>query len=407
MLRLFGRAALLLLPLLAFAKDPWLLAFPEISFDSGHIFFSGPKWTAVYTPGAPAPTTLPRDTLVAHKALPPAAIPPRSGSCNSLFFRAENNTLISTSADGIDSVRTLPPPTVDAIACLGKDAARNTNPANLVEIIGPITSRYNRIWFGLLLRDTVTHATVSGVGWFDPYWNRFSRVYSPVLSGMQPEWIYSRDSTTYVLFARKAHGATQRTTLTGLSLRDFTLSEIALAKEGIPGSLVLNASQLGDTLILCTDEAIAYWKPHRNPLIWQTKAWASRVTRFLYLKTFPDGDPGAADSVAFMPLKSNTPTEVKAKVGSWLQVVAPIGIEGYVDAREWEKHAVLWSQKSWACRDSLCFVRLEVPMHEHLTEVDFTNTPLTYIDRDANGVKVGFRAAWAREDELIPVLMAP
>lgn len=398
---------MLLLPLLAMGSEPWLLTFPEISWDASRVYFSGPKWTAIYSAGAAAPVCMPSDTLTSRHLIPAPDILPTSVQWNSLMFRAEGNTLISTGPDGIDSVRTLPSPTVDAIACLGKSAAARALPVNLIETIGPITVRYNRIWFGLLLKDTVTKASVSGIGWFDPYWNRFSRVYSPALTGMRPEWIGARDSTAYLLLVHRISGELVGSTLVGLSVRNYVLSEVALSKENIPGTIILKAAQWGDTLLLATDEAVAYWKPRHKPQSWQSRAWAARATRFLYLKTFPGGDPLVSDSVAFLPLKSNTPTEVKAQVGQWMQVVAPFGIEGYVDAREWENHAVLWSQKNWSCRDSLCFARLRVPMHEKMIEVDFTNTPLTYLDRDGDGVKVGFRAAWAREEDLAPVMLAP
>jgi hypothetical protein len=40
-----------------------------------------------------------------------------------------------------------------------------------------------------------------------------------------------------------------------------------------------------------------------------------------------------------------------------------------------------------------------------MVETDFTNTALTYLDRDRDGVKVGFKAAWARLETMAPVMI--
>jgi hypothetical protein len=48
---------------------------------------------------------------------------------------------------------------------------------------------------------------------------------------------------------------------------------------------------------------------------------------------------------------------------------------------------------------------LRIPHKGDMLETDFTNTALTYIDRDYQGVKVGFKAAWAREETMAPVMV--
>jgi hypothetical protein len=391
--------------LCAGAAQPWLLAFPDIAYDSTHAYFSGPQWTAYYLPQIGTIGTVPRDSLTARSLLPAPVQPSHVAHTAEYDFICNGDTLVCRSPDGRDTMRTLPPPTSDAIACLSGPDAQNADPTALEESLGPAFGAANVVWFGLTLRDPASGAQAAGIGWFDPQTNRFGRAYSPSLSGYRPQWVGARHDSIYALFSRKAKGEPAQSRLVAFDPVTSYLAEINLAREGVPGDVVLSIVQWNDTLLIATDCAVAIWTPHRRPVAWQTFAWAANRTVHLYLKTFPGGDPAKGKVVEYMPLKSNTPTDVKALVGDWLQVVAPLGIEGYVDPPEWEKHSVLWSQRNWSCGDSLCFVRLRVPMKGVMVETDFTNTALIYLDRDRDGVKVGFKAAWARLETMAPVMM--
>jgi hypothetical protein len=397
--------ALLLWPLLALAEKPWLLAFPDIAYDSTHAYFSGPQWTAFYAAKVGNLITVPRDSLSSHGLLPSPAAPSNLAYAAPYLFICNEATLIRRDAYGTDTTFVLPPPTSEAVACLNTAGARGVYPANLVESMGPAWGGADIVWFGLTLRDPESSTVTAGIGWYDPAAGLFGRVYSPELAGYQPKWIGIRADTVYTLFHRQVKGKPIRSRLIAFTPQDNSLAEVGLQQEGIPGDAILAMAQWNDTLLIATDCAIAMWTAHNRPVAWHSMAWASNRTNILYLKTFPGGKADAGKAVEFLPLKSNTPTDVMAKIGNWLQVIAPIGIEGYVDPDEWEKHSVLWSQKSWSCGDSLCFVHLKIPHKDDMLETDFTNTMLTYIDRDRNGIKVGFKMAWARLETMAPVMV--
>ncbi|RPH93797.1 hypothetical protein EHM69_09280 [candidate division KSB1 bacterium] len=404
MIRTFLCFCAMLLPLFAGAAEPWLLAFPEISYDSDHAFFSGPKWSAYYLPGMGSLATVPRDSLEQKGLLPHPIRPTNIVQTVERFYLCQGDTLICRNFDGSDTLRILPPPTSDALACLIADGALNPNPANLKESLGPAITRGNSVWFGLTLEDPQTKAITAGIGWYDPSTDYFGRTYSVALAGYQPVWIGARTDTVYLLLNSKSESKPPKTRLVAFAPQDFGLVEINLRLEGIPGDRILNIVQWEDTLLIATDRAVAISVPKRRIFAWQTYSWAAPQTCWLYLKTFT-GDEKTDIPHPYLPLKTNTPTDVKAQIGNWMQVVAPVGIEGYVDPDDWQKHSVLWSQRSWNCGDSLCFARLTVPMKGEMVKTDFMNTALTYLDRDRNGVKVGFRAAWARIENLAPVMM--
>jgi hypothetical protein len=80
---------------------------------------------------------------------------------------------------------------------------------------------------------------------------------------------------------------------------------------------------------------------------------------------------------------------------------------GYIAREDWEQDSVLWSQHSWNCGDIPCFARVKVDLHDKLVDADFMNTAFKEQDRERDRVKVSFRAGWAREEDLVPVMVAP
>lgn len=404
--------ALLLWPLMAWAGEPWLLAFPDISADSSHVYFSGERWTAVYTPPAKGLVIRARDAI---KKLPPPQLPADHVLLGTSTYRAQDNTLINTVAGGSDTVRTLPDPTSDAIACLSAGGGVPANPAAVREVIGPLTVHDGKVWFGLTLGDFSRGTldsrgfsrVVGGIGWYDPESNRFGRVYSPVLAGLSPHWIGARRDSVYLLLSMTASGKSTQSKFMVYVMHGGALIEVNLHHAGVPGDYLLSVALWKDTLLLATDRAVAVWKPLHKIEVWESRAYQAPETQWLYLKTFPGGDPDASRPVEFMPFKSSLPLEVKARVGGWLQVVSPIKVLGYIKPDDWEKHSVLWSQHSWNCGDSPCFARVRVDAHDKLVDADFMNTAFAELARDHDGVKVSFRAGWAREEDLMPVMLAP
>jgi hypothetical protein len=404
--------ALLFFPLVARAGEPWLLPFPDISTDSTHVYFSGERWTAVYSPAKRGLAIRARDAI---KKLPAPKKPADQTALGATTYNAQDNTLISSVSAGPDTVRTLPDPTSDAITCLSANGGAAASPAAVREVIGPVTAYQNRVWFGLTLGD-ITRGTlddrgfsriVGGIGWYDPESNRFGRVYSPVLAGFRPQWIGARQDSVYILLSKIGSDSSHASKLMAYSIQGGALVEVNLRSVGLPGDYVMSAVLWNDTLMLATNQAVAVWKPRRKADVWLSRAYQAPETQWLYLKTLPDGDAEATKPVEFLPFKSSLPLEVKAKVGEWLQLVSPILVTGYIATEEWEKHSVLWSQHAWNCGNKPCFARVRVDINDDLVDADFTNTAFAEQGRERHGVKVTFRAGWAREEDLVPVMLAP
>jgi hypothetical protein len=407
MMRFFLRLLWLVFPLSVSAAQPWILPFPEISHDSTYIFFSGTKWTAYYVPESGQLATVPRDSLATKGLLPLPVHITNSALLNGSYFTCNGNTLEERTPKGVDTVWQLPQPTTSAVMCLSPKKALEVDPLLLTETMSPAAAGNHRLWFGLALADTSTKHFVGGLGWWDPSEKRFGRIYSPDFYGFKPEWIGSVSDSVFILFTKTVKGRRDSTKLISFNIQTNTMSMVYWQHERVPGNIILSAEIWQNKLLLTTNKAVAIWRMGYQPHVWISKSWAAPSACWLYLKTFPDGDPDKTDPVKFLPLKSNTPCEVRAQVGDWLEVISPIGIQGYADPDAWQTHGVLWSQWSWNCGDSLCFGRLRVPIFEEMRDADFLNAQITYISRDENGVKVGFQVAWARESDLAPVMMAP
>ncbi len=174
---------------------------------------------------------------------------------------------------------------------------------------------------------------------------------------------------------------------------------------GIPDAPIAQMLLWGDTLLFSTGTNIAVWKPGRRADSWSTRMYASRSPIPLYLVTFVGDSAVLQDTVRFQLLRPSKPSTVKIELGDWMEIVAPEGIEGYVDDAAWRAHQDVWAERFWNCGDSLCFARIRVPSQGGFVQGDFIHAPLTYLGKDANGIKIGFRAAWARKEDILPVLM--
>ncbi|MBU0508266.1 hypothetical protein KKH27_05465 [bacterium] len=322
------------------------------------------------------------------------------------MYGAAGSTLITVGGFTEENLRPLPPPTREAIECLPDARARLPREDALTETIGPLVARYDKVWFGLVLRDTLNNTEVSGVGWYDPALDRFGRLYSPALARYRPFWIGARDDSILLVVNRYQEGELSSSRMIAVSAANGGMNEVNLPAEGILGHKIVAAALWGDTLLLSTERAAVVWKPRRSPLVWESRSYAAPKNCWLYLKKFRDKSPAKSDSVRFQILRSNTPCDVRAIHDGWIEIVAPEGVEGYMDPTEFYAHEKRWQSWRWDC-NSACFARIQIPMEGKMMEGDFTNIMIWHLSDEIGRVKVGFQAAWARSEDLAPVMMIP
>lgn len=380
---------------------PWLLSFTDIRVDSHRAYFLGSQWIGYYVPGPELMYTVPRDSIDIPEPSPPVT----SVNIGKYAYAPDGSGIARVTAKGDSTLYSLPEPSPDALSFLAADASQHeVSAASSRETIHSIAAVGEQVWFGLLLFNADNTARAAGLGWFDTKTRRFGRIYTPELTGYSPEWIGIAADTLNALFVSTLTGA-RRTKFLRLSLADNALNEVDLRGMGIPDAPIVQIRLWDDTLLFTTSTTIAVWKPGRRADSWSTRMYAARNAIPLYLVTFT-GDSGLVqDTVRFQLLRPSKPSTVKIEVGDWMEIVAPEGIEGYVDDETWRANQNLWAERFWNCGDSLCFARIRVPTHGGFVQGDFIHAPLTYLGKDANGIKIGFRAAWARKEDLLPVLM--
>ncbi len=380
---------------------PWLLSFTEIRADSHRAYFLSPHWIGYYVPGQELMYTVPRDSIDIPELSPPVT----SVKIGKYSYAPDGSGIARISAKGDSTLYSLPDPSADALSFLAEDAKQNKVPADSSrETIYSIAATGERVWFGIELTNAGNTARAAGLGWFDTKTRRFGRIYTPELAGYAPQWIGVAADTLNALFA-SARAGSRGTRFLRLALADNALSEVDLRGIGIADAPIVQMQLWGDTLLFSTGTTIAVWKPGRRADSWSTRMYAARNAISLYLITFAGDSAVWQDSVRFQMLRSSKPSTVKIEIGDWMEIVAPEGVEGYVDDEAWRANQNLWAERFWNCGDSLCFARIRVPTHGGFVQGDFIHAPLTYLGKDTNGIKIGFRAAWARKEDLLPVLM--
>jgi hypothetical protein len=90
--------------------------------------------------------------------------------------------------------------------------------------------------------------------------------------------------------------------------------------------------------------------------------------------------------------------------GDWVQIAVPNGVEAYVDSLVWVANAARVEKSHWQC-EKPCFFTLRIPSQGSYLITELTDTPLTFIDFDRHGAKVGILSAWAKRSDLSPVLV--
>jgi len=184
-----------------------------------------------------------------------------------------------------------------------------------------------------------------------------------------------------------------------------SLNEVDLRGEGIVDAPIQDIKLWGNALLLTTGETIVVWRQGLHAQSWTTRTYASRSGIPLYLLSFLGDSALSQDTVRFQLLPPNHPSAVKFQIGDWMEIVATEGIEGIVDDADWRAYQKRWVDRFWDCGDSLCFARVRIPHQGSFIQGDFIDVPFTYIGKDPSGIKIGFRAAWARKEDLLPVLM--
>lgn len=382
----------------AFCGQPWLMAFPDISYDENRICFSNDKWVAYYHLQSKLIYTLPRDSI---------SLPPRKTPTNTVVLDGE---YFFYRGSAIERVRTPEQPVVYTLPTLNESAAKpfidkwTRKPQSLDEvreIIGPMALNRNMLWFGLTAEDQ-NGQTCSGLGWFNPKREQFGRIYSPALVSDVPKWIEVVRDTVVILYESQPD---LNKHLVFYSLKTGKLSDLDYRQAGVPGDDILGIDKWSSFILLATDQAVAIWAPGHQPNVWTTKAYASRKPIRLKMLNFISGKPDYDSITDFLPMMPNRPSEVMAQVGEFVELVAQAGVEGFVPQREWKQYNKRWQGFDWGCGRNLCFARVRVPTQGSYIEGDLLNTPLTRIAEDHDLVKVGFTAGWADINELSPALM--
>ncbi|MBI5058212.1 hypothetical protein HZB60_00355 [candidate division KSB1 bacterium] len=383
----------------ALAAEPWILRFPEISYDDRHVYFCGERWCGYLSVGLEAMLTVPRDS-VSPPPLPPTEIV--SVLLNGEEYVARGSEILLIHPPAPDSAYTLLSPGLESMRLLSELVSAEDRPAlDPVELTGPITAARSRVFFGLQLRDRSSGAMTGGIGWIDPATQQLARIYTPALQGLKPVWIAAIGDTIHALFEQTRQGERVKTKWIRCSATAPELFEIDLAQNGIPGEVIIAMQQWHGLIVLSTDEAVAVHRPTKT-VAWTTRTYAPLQSDWLYLRKFTA--PGLGDTVRFLSIPKGRPTIVKAWIKDWVEVGSPDGVEAYVDPRQWVADSSLWTQTDWGC-EKPCFARVRVPSKGAYLEGDLTDTPLTLIGFDTIGAKVGFRAAWIPARRLAPVLL--
>jgi hypothetical protein len=391
--------ALLILLRAGCAAEPWLLQFPEISFDDKHVYFCGEQWCGYLSGGLEAMLTVPRDS-VNPPAPPPEAI--MSVLLSGDEYVARDNQILLIHPPLADTAFTLTEPSIESLQILEQLIQPADRPhARPRETTGPITASRSRVFFGLQLYDPITDATLGGIGWIDPASRHIARLYSAALARMEPVWIAAIGDTIHALFAEVRDGERVRTKWIRCDATHPELAEVDLAQNSIPGERILAMYRWHETIVLSTDAAIAIHSA-RQTIAWDTRTYAPSEGSWLYMRKFTS--PGKGDTTRFFSFPKGRPTVVKAWIGDWVEVGAPEGIQAYIGKHEWVADSASWTKPDWGC-DKPCFARIRIPTNGKFMEGDVTNTPLTLIGVDRNGAKIGFRAGWIPARRLVPVLL--
>jgi len=381
-----------------------LVSFPEISYRDNKVYFANSDWVAVYSAGAGAMFTVPRDSM---------EIPTNPGGGRNCIAIVGNATyscnpmrgdgLVKQDAYG-HSDKIIPPPNDQSLKALSDAWKLPGIPREqVIEELGPLAAAGERVWFGLLAFHGRGQDPVSGLGWFDTRTETFGRVYSPELRDITPRWVGVREDTVFVYCS--AIGEANGGKLIAYSIPTGNLFVVNPQGFGIPGDTLLNVDLWNDNLLLSTEQAVCIWPRDKTPWVWQTDAYASRMKTWLKFVTFDTKEGLAYVGDDFFPLEANRPAQAFARVGDWIELLSTQGIEAAMPTEEWKKRKSKIQDDDWECGGKLCFARVQVSVQGSRKAMDLLDAPLIPIEEGATITKVGMRAGWVRYDDVVPVLM--
>lgn len=382
-------------------QSSFLVAFPEIAYDAQKIYFVNETWTAVYSGEVGAMFTVPRDSLVIPTVKDGRTCQVIVGnatySCNPL----RGDALVKQDALGSGD-KVLTPPSAGALTVLA-DAWKeiSVSPGEMQEELGPLAEHGERVWFGLVAHRQGKDP-VGGLGWYDTRTDQFGRVYGSGMEGLLPRWLGVRQDTVW-MFAETVD-ETHSSSLIGYSLRDGRLMRVDPRGAGIPGDKLLNVAITQGLFLLSTEQCVSVWPQGISPWVWQTDAYATRDSLWLQFLTF-DGRGKATSGGDFFPLKPGQPAQAFARVGDWLELLAPQGIEARMNVTAWDRRSQTLGGFDWGCGDEVCAARVKIASKGSEKEMDLLDTPIVFIERVEQGVKVGIQAGWVKADQVVPVLM--
>lgn len=406
-MRIFVLILLVLGPVVQAAelvRQDFLLSFSEIAYDDKKVIFSNDQWSAVFAGAAGAMFTVPRDSI----DLPPASQEGRGcrvvvGNATYVCNPVRGNSIVKQDAYG-NTDKAITPANAQAMTAFADAWKKVTvSRADVTEEIGPLCESGDKVWFGLIAFYHAGQMPISGLGWYDTKSDQFGRVYSAALKDLTPRWIGVRQDTVWVFCV--ATGAEVGGKLISYSMRDGALGMFNHRAIGVPGDTLLNVGLWKGNLLLATNDAISLWPSGEQPWVWQTDAYASREGTWLKFLTFDveSGIKNIGDD--FFPLQKNRPAQAFARVGDWLELLAPQGVEATMPTANWKKRKVNATSDDWGCGDKLCFARVKVNVSGINKEMDLLDTPLVSLDEGELITKVGVRAGWVPVSQLVPVLM--
>ncbi|MBK6911417.1 MAG: hypothetical protein IPH10_10900 [bacterium] len=385
-------------------RRSFLTAFPVIAYDDHKVVFANEQWAAVYSGKAGAMFTVPRDSV----EMP---VPRSTGrGCSAIVGNAtyvcnpiRGNSIVKQDAYG-NAEKIIPPPNDQSLQALA-DAWKQPDIARgeVSEEIGPLAESPDKVWFGLLAFHGRGEDPVAGLGWYDVRTEQFGRVYSSALQNLAPRWVGLRADTVWVYCA--ATGAEAGGKLVTFSIRDGALGLVNPLGYGVPGDTLLNVDLWRGFLLVSTEQSVSIWPQGERPWVWQTDAYASRSRAWLKFMTFDTQAGLTYVGDDFFPLQPNQPAQAFARIGDWVELYAPRGIEATLPTEEWSKRKKKLQGDDWGCGGKLCFSRVQVNVSGVRKSMDLLDTPLALIEEGDAITKVGMRAGWAPIYDLVPVLM--
>ncbi len=380
-----------------------LVAFPEITYDEHRAYFLNDTWAAVYSGQLGAMFTVPRDSVDVRIVDDGRTCRTIVGNATYSCHPTRGDALIRQDAAGGED-KVITPPSRAALQVLA-DAWHliSISATEIQEEIGPLIADGERIWFGLIAHRGQDSLPLAGLGWYDTRLDQFGRVYGSGLAGVAPRWVGVRQDTVWMYC--KTLDKKHPSALISYSPSSATMMYVDPRGAGIPGDTLLNVSLARNALLISTEQAVCVWQVGVSPWVWQTDAYAARDSVWLQFLTFDRRREAVRPHGDFFPLAINQPAQAFTRVGDWIEVLAPRGIEARMDYSAWDKRSKALEGFDWGCGDSVCVARVRVQVQGATKEMDLLNTPIIFLERDRQEAKVGIQAGWVRVDQVVPVLM--